>query len=355
MTDLKGVHDYAYDELYQLLGATHPLLPTESFGYDPNGNRLGTVVDGGNRLLEDANFRYGYDDNGNMIVKVSRANGAVTNYDYDAENRLIGVTTSTSNISYNYDPFGRRIQKDVNGAQVKYVYDGEDIVLEYNTADELIASYLHGPGIDEPISLHLNGNSFYYHFDGLGSVTAMTDTNGNKVQSYEYDSFGNITDIGNPFFNQPYTYTGREYDPETGLYYYRARYYDATIGRFISEDPIGFAAGDVNLYRYVGNRPLYQTDPMGRNPIIIVGVATAVVTTAYTAYQLYKMGKHTEEGLDNVIKANEKLKNSDFSADDLDEAIDYFDKAITNAGEAGLEGAKCPGTSAGGPLSGPSR
>lgn len=84
----------------------------------------------------------------------------------------------------------------------------------------------------------------------------MTDTNGNKVQSYEYDSFGNITDIANPFFNQPYTYTGREYDAETGMYFYRARYYDASIGRFISEDPIGFEAGD--MYRLPAVAAIYR-------------------------------------------------------------------------------------------------
>jgi RHS repeat-associated protein len=107
-----------------------------------------------------------------------------------------------------------------------------------------------------------NGQSYFYHLDGLGSVTAITDSSGTVVQRYEYDSFGNIVSMLDPNFKQPYTYTSREYDEETGLYYYRARYYDAKTGRFISEDPIGFAGG-INLYSYVGNNPVNFVDPIG--------------------------------------------------------------------------------------------
>ena len=106
-----------------------------------------------------------------------------------------------------------------------------------------------------------NGTSYFYHSDALGSITYLTDEQGNIVESYEYSAYGipTIKDatgkvlaesvIGNPFM-----FTGREYDSETGLYFYRARYYDPKIGRFISEDPIGFEGGDLNLYVYMGNR-----------------------------------------------------------------------------------------------------
>jgi RHS repeat-associated protein len=107
-----------------------------------------------------------------------------------------------------------------------------------------------------------NGQSYFYHFDGLGSVTAITDSTGSAVQKYEYDSFGNIVSMLDPNFKQPYTYTSREYDEETGLYYYRARYYDSAIGRFISEDPIGLLGG-VNFYSYAGNSPVNWIDPLG--------------------------------------------------------------------------------------------
>lgn len=106
-----------------------------------------------------------------------------------------------------------------------------------------------------------NGQSYFFHQDGLGSIIAITDTSGQKVQSYDYDSFGNPTQTTN--FRNSYLFTAREYDEETGLYYYRARYYDPKVGRFISKDPIGFNGGDVNLYRYVSNNPVNATDPSG--------------------------------------------------------------------------------------------
>ena len=91
---------------------------------------------------------------------------------------------------------------------------------------------------------------------------AITDASGNIVQRYSYEAFGQLT-ASDPTFDNFYTYTGREYDKETGLYYYRARYYDAMEGRFISKDPIGFAGGDVNLYNYVGGNPINYVDPSG--------------------------------------------------------------------------------------------
>jgi RHS repeat-associated protein len=87
---------------------------------------------------------------------------------------------------------------------------------------------------------------------------------GHKVQQYAYDSFGNIKFTPFPhWIKQPYTYTGREFDHETGLYYYRARYYDPKAGRFVTKDPIGFDGGDYNLFVYVGNNPVNFVDPMG--------------------------------------------------------------------------------------------
>ncbi|MDA8416700.1 MAG: hypothetical protein M0Z78_06490 [Betaproteobacteria bacterium] len=103
---------------------------------------------------------------------------------------------------------------------------------------------------------------YFYHADGLGSVVALTDEKQKVVETYAYDSFGNLKDRDNALM-QPFTYTGREWDKETGLYYYRARYYDPMEGRFVSRDPSGFAGGDVNLYGYVQNNPVNHKDPSG--------------------------------------------------------------------------------------------
>jgi RHS repeat-associated protein len=169
-------------------------------------------------------------------------------------------------VEFAYDPFGRRIEKKTTSPQgvniTRYVYDHQDIILELDGSGTIGNRYLHGPGVDEPLALNQGGRTYYYHADGLGSIAALTDERGRVVQDYQYDSYGNLHDRQNRV-KQPYTYTGREYDRETGLYYYRARYYDAQIGRFITKDPIGFAGGDVNLYGYVLNNPINLVDPWG--------------------------------------------------------------------------------------------
>ena len=106
------------------------------------------------------------------------------------------------------------------------------------------------------------GQSLFYQADGLGSIIDLTNATGNVIQSYVYDSFGNIEQQVGSLIN-PYTYTGREIDTESGLYFYRARYYDSITGRFINEDPIGFAGGDNNFYRYTHNNPINFIDPSG--------------------------------------------------------------------------------------------
>ena len=115
-------------------------------------------------------------------------------------------------------------------------YSGQRFYSKYNSALYLntpIARYTHGPGVDEPLIMERGGSSYYYHTDGLGSIVAITDSTGNIVKSYTYDSFGNIVDEEGVLLNT-YTYTSRELDFESGLYYYRARYYDPLIGRFLS-------------------------------------------------------------------------------------------------------------------------
>ena len=124
-----------------------------------------------------------------------------------------------------------------------------------------MARYTQSLGIDKPLAM-LRGNTMsYYQADGLGSVTSLSDSKGNLVSTYEYDSFGNpLASTGS--ISNPFRYTGREFDAETGLYFYRARYYDPSIGRFISEDPIRFDAG-TNFYTYVLNNPVMFIDPLG--------------------------------------------------------------------------------------------
>ena len=226
------------------------------------------VYDNLNRLLEDDTFTYIYDNNGNLTGKTDKVTLATTTYVYDANNKLIQIITPTNTIQYQYDPYGRRIARILNGATTRYIYDNEDILLELDQNGNIEARYTHGPGIDEPLSVTRDTNgdgtldtTYYYHTDGLGSITTLTNSAGSVVQSYTYDAFGNITSQTGVVENS-YTYTGREWDSEANLYYYRARYYDANIGRFITEDPIGFGGG-VDFYPYVANNATNRTDPSG--------------------------------------------------------------------------------------------
>jgi YD repeat-containing protein len=130
-------------------------------------------------------------------------------YAYDADNRLIRVVKNASTIAtFTYDPFGRRVSKTTSAGTVYYVYDGEDILAEVDSAGNLVTYYVHGPGIDEPLAMVRGGQTAYYHADALGTVTHMTNTSGAVVQEYAYDSFGNLTGQSGTV-SQPYTYTAR--------------------------------------------------------------------------------------------------------------------------------------------------
>ena len=245
------------------------------------------LEDGSAGSPQDAGFTYQYDANGNLTRKTGKAAGAATAYTYDAENQLIRIDLPNGTAAeYAYDGLGRRIQKSVGGAVTRYVYDNEDILLELNGANALQARFTHGPGIDEPLIMSRGGQSFFYHTDGLGSITDLSDATASLVQSYVYDSFGNIVFQSGTAVN-PYTYTGREFDSESGLYYYRARYYDARAGRFLQEDPINLKTIQLNLqkkrilsitsslqglqempslnnlYSYAANNPINFLDPNG--------------------------------------------------------------------------------------------
>ncbi len=188
--------------------------------------------------------------------------GRTTEYVHDFDNRLIEVDYAGMVAQYKYDPFGRRIEKNVNGDITRYFYDGADIVTEFDGNWNVKSKYTQSLIIDDPLAVEQGTSTFYYYKDGLGSVVDLTDSGGSVVKSYTYKSFGEIySETGS--LVQPFTFTGREYDPESGLYYYRARYYDPRAGRFLTKDPIGFAGGDVNLYRAMGNNPINFIDPFG--------------------------------------------------------------------------------------------
>jgi RHS repeat-associated protein len=204
-----------------------------------------------------AGAAYSYDPNGNLT---SKTEGTDTwTYTWNAVNQLTKVEKNGAEVDrFSYDPLGRRVEKVAGGVTTTYAYDGEDILREVRGAS--ILKYLHGLGIDEPLAREDGAGALtYYHADGLGSIVKHTAQTGAIVHEYRHDAWGNL-EIG---ASEPgYSFTGREWDPEIGLYQYRARYYEPKVGRFVSEDPIGLAGG-VNRFSYVVNKPTTLVDPSG--------------------------------------------------------------------------------------------
>ncbi|MEM7758156.1 MAG: RHS repeat-associated core domain-containing protein [Cyanobacteria bacterium P01_A01_bin.40] len=238
----------------------------------------GYVTGDNNQLLSDGVYNYEYDNEGNRVKQTEIATGEVTEYQWDHRNRLVAAVTKdtngniTANSDYTYDVFDNRISKSVDAdgdgageaVEERYVLDEDHIALTFDGEGNLTERFLHGLNIDQVLAQENDsGEVLWALTDHQNSVRVVLDRQGNVVNQISYDSFGQITNETNPDVDFRFSYTGREFDAETGNYYYRARYYDPSAGRFISEDPISFAAGDSNIYRYVGNNPLFYLDPSG--------------------------------------------------------------------------------------------
>lgn len=286
---------------------------TKTYSYDSRGNRSQMTENGAvtsyaydlnNRLISQTTgnreINYTYDNNGNMLSKtvgasrnwtqrqpnlglslVGSGNGEASEdadtvlYSYDVYNQLTGIQSNNGmNASYEYNVLGKRISKTVNGNRIKYLWYGENLAYDGNGT-----SYFFGSGI---VGSKDNGVYEFYLKDGHGSITYKTDSAGNINSSYTYDAFGNETE-DNATDGNPFRYCGEYYDTESGLIYLRNRYYDPSVGRFISEDPYwnpdNMIYGDnasnsnvpdysairqsANLYVYCMSNPVMFVDPLG--------------------------------------------------------------------------------------------
>jgi RHS repeat-associated protein len=190
-----------------------------------------------------------YDLNGNTL------NDGTNSYVWDARNRL--ASADGGGATFTYDPLGRRISRTILSANTAFLYDGVNPVQELN-GSTVTANLLTG-GIDERFLRTDGTGTLDYLTDALSSTIALTGSSGASNVQYSYGPFGSMSITGST--TSDYTYTGRESDG-LGIYYYRARYYNPVIGRFISEDPIGFLGG-INDYIYAGDDPMDFNDPLG--------------------------------------------------------------------------------------------
>jgi RHS repeat-associated protein len=271
---LDGLSEFTYDNAAQLTDADHASQTDESYTYDDNGNRTGGDydTDPNNLTVEDSDYTYAYDDEGNRVVRTDKTTGDYVQYTWDHRNRLTLITfknssnATTKRVGYEYDAFDRRVRKrvDDNGNGTwdrgeQYVYDGAHIALQFDDAGDLTRRNLFGPAIDQILASEFIGDDTHWYFaDHLGTVRdvySYDDVLNDLVSEghIEYDSFGNIVDGAAAAEEAHFAYTGREWDADAELFYYRHRWYDAKLGQFISQDPIGFQAEDPNLRRYVGN------------------------------------------------------------------------------------------------------
>ncbi|MEM6472621.1 MAG: RHS repeat-associated core domain-containing protein, partial [Planctomycetota bacterium] len=282
---LSGTTDFTYDTTGQLTEADHTHISDEAYSYDENGNRTNTGYTTGtdNRMTSDGVFNYTYDDNGNRItrtrISTDPADDKTTEYDWDHRNRLTAIReknnsgTITNEIAYEYDIYNRRVSKSVDddgagsaAAEVtRFVYDGGDILAVTDSGGDITHRMLHGPAVDQILAIEDDATSevLWSLTDHLGSVRDIVDSDGNVENHIVYDSYGNVVSETDAAVDFLYGFTGRERGEESGLNYHRARYYDTATGRWLSNDPIGFAAGDTNVSRYVQNNPVSFKDSSG--------------------------------------------------------------------------------------------
>ena len=271
---------YTYDADDEILSETSSLTKA-NYSYDADGNQVGPgiVIGPGNQLLSDGTWNYTYDADGNLIEKVGVSGGADSGitwtYTYDNRNQMTSAvetqaSTTLESVTYRYDVFGNRIEEDVNngsGLQIsRFAYDGPNIWADLDGFNNLLTRRLYIGPMEAPVARMSNsGTADWYLTDNLGSVRVLTDNTGAVIDEINYDAFGNILTQTQASFSDRYLWTGQQFDAVTGLQFNRARYYDPTIGRWTTEDPLGFAAGDTNLYRYVEDQPTRFIDPSGEH------------------------------------------------------------------------------------------
>jgi RHS repeat-associated protein len=267
-------------------------LPTQTinYSYDPVGN----LTSGGasytaNRLLAANGYTMTYDEDGNLQTK--NGSGFSQSLTWNSLGQLTSITTNGTTVSFGYDGLGRRVRKTVNGgATTGYLYAGNDVFMDLDSGGNPVTEYAYWPGIDEPHAMSRGGQTYYFTQDPAGkNISSLVRASDNSVQArYDYTPFGTLRSGSFDNVGNSLQFAARQYDSETGMSYFRARYYDPQMGRFLSEDPIGLAGG-INPYSYAANDPINGSDPSGLTECVTIHypearVSVGGVVTVYEAY-----------------------------------------------------------------------
>ncbi|MCE9614478.1 MAG: DUF6531 domain-containing protein [Lentisphaerae bacterium] len=271
------VTQYTYDALGRLTTVAEGTNVT-AYAYDAVGNRVVETANGvkadyatgkDNQLLKAGAASFAYDADGNLVSR-STADGAAYTYQYDAANRMIAASGPSGSATYGYAPNGARVSRaEADKPATRFLFDQEAVIAEIS-GNAQSASYLHGPGIDEPLAQTRGDATTFYQADGLGSITGLTDAQGAQVAHYTYDAFGTPKETASTVEN-PYRYTGREWDGTAGSYFYRARFFNPNAGRFLTKDPVGLSQGP-NQYAYCANDSVNFVDPSGLMSVRALGI-----------------------------------------------------------------------------------
>jgi RHS repeat-associated protein len=280
---------YTFDGLNRLLSETTRQSGSETtrqFSYDLAGNRLSSASNGstntysygvGNRLSAVSDGTGYTHDNAGNVSRIVR-NGITLDLVWNLQGQLLAVTNNGVLAEYyTYDPLGRRLSTTAGGVTVYHAYNGIQCIADLDVSGNLLRSYTWGQGIDNLLAMTVYSigatNTYYAIKDHIGSVQGFLNAQGQIVESYRYDAFGNMTILSSDLspltssnIGNRYLFQGREYSTATSLCNFRARWYDSQTGRWLSNDPIGISGG-LNLYAFCGNNPVMFRDPLGlRSP-----------------------------------------------------------------------------------------
>nr|WP_244640591.1 RHS repeat-associated core domain-containing protein [Pseudomonas fluorescens] len=329
----KGEHRYRYDPLHRLTRADHSQDVQERFGHNPAGNLLmqdrpGPDIVAGNRLVIQGDHHYDYDAFGNLIrERRGKGHALVTEYRYDCQHRLIGVTKPNGQTArYRYDPFGRRISKTIEEKTTEFFWQGDKLIAEHHA--DRHRSYLYEPDSFRPLALlegfgPENVKSYYYQLDHLGTPQELTTPEGEIVWSAHYRAYGEISRLDVGKIDNPLRFQGQYYDQESGVHYNRHRYYHPDIGRYLTPDPVKLAGG-INAYR---PNPTGWIDPLGLNTCPGGDGCKAGVSTQNPSQSV----KPGEPALPQLTRAQRQAKIDELAESNVHRRLSELEASIPGA------------------------